>query len=657
MTAGFFTNGGLLSLLTGAAATGEESKGQAHAVENPGSGMLMDTLASVMSSANDTIASLFMAPVDDIDDGEVLGLNNGHGSDNDIRGKDAPRFVARRLNQSSIRRATSSVDRRRAEHELQSKALSIEKAFANEGDPDEKLHVINGMWRTPSGMRKTYTTVSKTRKNGETMVMAGDVSGLIHQLCRVDIAVGDSYTDDFLLVYPYFLTAEQLLDQLFFRFRSAATVQETKKGTTKQSTITAKQNTEDTTTLIRLRIMSMMKRWVSCKFDDFSQQPSLITKLENFIETEVASNDMLKATGKTIIDMLNTRRDPSKYATKPIFSFSDHMKDLRFLAEQMTLIHSKAFAEIKPAEFVKQAWNSKDRHVRAPNLLKLIELFNKVTHWVCTEIVTTENLNDRVKVMQKFIELAKILRDMNSLLCCIEITAAFNMAPIFRLKQTFKHLSSKHQKDYVALTELMDSSKNFGHYRGHLANCKGPVLPYVGLYLTDLVFIEDGNPSEVGEQLVNFRRLQMVAGVIRKIQEYQHSKWTFMEDLDYQKRFEEGMSTLNQEQLYEESLIREPRAGSTAAPAATTTAQAKTESSSLRSTSPVKEKPRAQTVSAPKTTTASAPDLKSSSDSPPSSTEVLNKSEEQLPTTQKEQPQVNRKFFTKRKVKPAPNNS
>ena len=40
--------------------------------------------------------------------------------------------------------------------------------------------------------------------------------------------------------------------------------------------------------------------------------------------------------------------------------------------------------------------------------------------------------------------------------------------------------------------------------------CNPPAVPYLGMYLTDLAFIEEGTPNFTEEGLVNFSKMRMV---------------------------------------------------------------------------------------------------------------------------------------------------
>jgi hypothetical protein len=102
------------------------------------------------------------------------------------------------------------------------------------------------------------------------------------------------------------------------------------------------------------------------------------------------------------------------------------------LARQITIIGYELWWRIKPWEFLGQAWNKKGKEEKAPNILAMINRFNEVcidmphwwsclcptmdfnagfaqmSGWTASEIIRCEQMKRRVKVLQKFIELADV---------------------------------------------------------------------------------------------------------------------------------------------------------------------------------------------------------------------------------------------------------
>lgn len=66
----------------------------------------------------------------------------------------------------------------------------------------------------------------------------------------------------------------------------------------------------------------------------------------------------------------------------------------------------------------------------------------------------------------------------------------------------------------------MSAIGSYKRYRAQIASLAPPIIPYIGTYLTDLTYIEDGNHSTVCNK-INFTKREMISKVIRALMDYQ----------------------------------------------------------------------------------------------------------------------------------------
>jgi hypothetical protein len=75
---------------------------------------------------------------------------------------------------------------------------------------------------------------------------------------------------------------------------------------------------------------------------------------------------------------------------------------------QSFMVTSPRFYAVKNPEFYKGAWTRDDKDFKAPNVTSMIELNNRFSKWIITEIVTCYNPSERVQVLKHFIEICNV---------------------------------------------------------------------------------------------------------------------------------------------------------------------------------------------------------------------------------------------------------
>jgi len=108
---------------------------------------------------------------------------------------------------------------------------------------------------------------------------------------------------------------------------------------------------------------------------------------------------------------------------------------------------------------------------------------------------------------------------------------------------------------------VQDPSNSFKNYRESIKANKAQCVPYFTLFLSDLTFIEEGNPDILTVDdtlLINFPKHEMLFRTIKNLEKYQQSKYDLQKKEPYYSLLYQ-MPGLDEKELYNLSMEREPR--------------------------------------------------------------------------------------------------
>ncbi|KNC50275.1 Ras guanine nucleotide exchange factor A [Thecamonas trahens ATCC 50062] len=226
-------------------------------------------------------------------------------------------------------------------------------------------------------------------------------------------------------------------------------------------------------------------------------------------------------------------------------------------ARQETLLEYALYSKIQPKELLGLAWSKKGKEELAPNVLGLIRRFNAMSLWVVTEITRRFQLKDRVKAVKYFVALAAKFRDMGNLNALQAVMSGFSNNSVKRLKFTWAKLDRKSNETLTELRELLDFKGSYRNLRNYLKHVVPPCIPFIGMYLTDLTFIHEGNP-DVLDGLINFEKHSKVASIIHEMLTYQAIPFA-LETVPQIKLWLSHLDGADDDTTYDWSLDIEPR--------------------------------------------------------------------------------------------------
>jgi son of sevenless-like protein len=297
---------------------------------------------------------------------------------------------------------------------------------------------------------------------------------------------------------------------------------------------------------VQLRVLNVMRHWVENHFYDFERDNRLGERLVEFLDG-VKGKSMRKWV-ESIMRAIHRQRDSELESKSKSLTFvtpppaiewhlTQNPEDFNLItlhpvefARQLTLIESEMFRAVKPSELVGGAWTKQDeKEKNSPNLLRLIKFTNNLTYWYMLSVVECDCLEERVVTVSRIIDIMTALMELNNFNGVLSIVSAFQSASIYRLEHTFNMLKPQRRQLLDDCKELMADRKQ--KYKEKLHSINPPCVPFAGIYLTDILYIEDGNKDWLSvegaaeDTIINFSKRRMVAQIIGEIQQYQNQPY------------------------------------------------------------------------------------------------------------------------------------
>ncbi|XP_058472519.1 ras-specific guanine nucleotide-releasing factor 2 isoform X3 [Solea solea] len=328
------------------------------------------------------------------------------------------------------------------------------------------------------------------------------------------------------------------------------------------------------------RVLNVLRHWVSKHSQDFDTNSELKMGVIGLLEEVLRDADLLpqerKATTNILSALSPEEQDDAQLKIEDIlqmkscpllhFIVAESPKAECFeslsameLAEQITLLDHIVFRSIPYEEFLGQGWMKTDKSERTPYIMKTSQHFNDMSNLVASQIMTHTDVGSRAGSIEKWLAVADICRCLNNYNGVLEITSALNRSAIYRLKKTWAKVCKQTKALMDRLQKTVSSEGRFKNLRETLKNCNPPCVPYLGMYLTDLAFIEEGTPNFTEEGLVNFSKMRMISHIIREIRQFQQAPYRIEHQPKVTQFLLDKTLVMDEDTLYELSLKIEPR--------------------------------------------------------------------------------------------------
>lgn len=395
-------------------------------------------------------------------------------------------------------------------------------------------------------------------------VRGGTVPALVERLTSHE--TGDpNFIKTFLMTYKSFTTLDDLFNLLVKRFNISPPDNLTPKELEEWKKL--KQY------VIQMRVLNTMKTMVTD--EDFLEKEDryILDRMKEFLLQEGPGKTAISKQLLTLVERARAGETKKTFTpnlvSPPTSIMPKTAKRLKLpdidaleLARQLTILESHLYQKIRPMECLQRAREQKTDH--NDNIAQVIQTSNRIANWVADTVLSHEDSRKRANVLKQFILVADRCRNLHNYSSMVAIVSGLNSPPIRRLKRSWEQVHSRHLTQLSNCEMTIDSGKNFNNYRSTLAKVTPPCVPFIGVFLTTLTFIQDGSKDSLPGNLVNFRKRQKASEVIQDIQRWQTIPHHFHPLTSVQGYLEESLGKFNDQvdvgdMFWNRSLELEPR--------------------------------------------------------------------------------------------------
>ena len=394
-------------------------------------------------------------------------------------------------------------------------------------------------------LTQTYAHELVFNKDGQ--ITGGSLPALVERLTIHDSTPDATFVNSFYLTFRLFTTPVELAVALIERFQNAG-------------------DDEEFATPIRLRVYNVLKSWLECHWRPDTDFDALETML---VFANGKLRELMPLAGRRLMELvsqasslqqcptapraaalsrpraLSSARSytdmasPSPSVSRSQYNLLKHWRkdsvpctildfDPLELARQFTILQSNILCAVQPEELLAQEWLKKEGS-KAVNVKAMSALSTDLSNLVADSILQLD-IKRRAVMIKQWVKIANKCLELNNYDALMAINCSLNSSMVVRLKKTWDLVSPKTLARLDYLKTVVDCSRNYAVLRQRLRGHVAPCLPYLGIYLTDLVMVDEGNrstrqlpstaPGERGS-VINFDKHMKTAKIINDLQRFQ----------------------------------------------------------------------------------------------------------------------------------------
>ena len=268
-------------------------------------------------------------------------------------------------------------------------------------------------------------------------------------------------------------------------------------------------------------------------------------KLEN---KEIKISKTITKNNKTKSLLLSTTK-PFKEKEKKVRYFYIVNFKKEEIAYYLTLDSYQLLSDIPESELYNKNFARKDKDIRAPHIKKIFDRYEKLTNFIIEDICSYDQISERVNIIERWVTIANVCQELKNYNDLIMLnTLFFHYLLKKSLKKTWGKLPKKTLNYIEKINKFCSGEQCYKKIRSEIYKTKGSYIPYIGILLKQLTYIEE-KKYIIDNKNINIVKLLEINKTIAKFFEFKKYKYTF----DKSKNLEvlSNVNPKNEEELEE----------------------------------------------------------------------------------------------------------
>ena len=282
---------------------------------------------------------------------------------------------------------------------------------------------------------------------------------------------------------------------------------------------------------------------------------SFIKKRKKNLFESLSSNNV----GNTFINRISSF---SFYRTKTIASTNSTQKNyfcitewnIERIGDKLTEVSKSLLNKIKIRELLRGVYLKNDKNIKSPNVINCINNFNKLTSFIIEDVLSYDTPKLRARAYESWVQVCDYLKLNRNYNDCLAIYSALNNYIITGLNQTLREIKSKTKSLFDQISKFCSVEDNYKNIRNDMQQCEQDgdcFIPYLGMLLRDINFIEESFKYINEKGLINMEKIEKMNDLLEKYFKYKNDdkKKAYNKKVLEDLKFLENLEIIKEEEL------------------------------------------------------------------------------------------------------------